>query len=189
VLGGTFDPPHVGHLVTAVNVAHLLDLDLVLMVVANEPWQKVGSRRITPAQERLDLVRAAVASVDGVEASDLEIRRGGPSYSVDTLAALRDEWPDAELFLVVGADAAAELHTWERPDELAAACRVVVVDRPGVVTRLPEGFDCLRLEVPRLEVSSTDLRARVVDGRPLRFLVPDAVVSLVRELDLYRDPR
>ncbi len=189
VLGGTFDPPHVGHLVTAVDVAHLLDLDLVLMVVANEPWQKVGSRRITPAQERLALVRAAVAGVDGVEASDLEIARGGPSYSVDTLAALHDEWPDAELFLIVGADAAAELHTWERPDELAAACRVVVVDRPGVVTRLPEGFDCLRLEVPRLEVSSTDLRARVVDGRSLRFLVPDAVVSLVRELDLYRDLR
>ena len=189
VLGGTFDPPHVGHLVTAVNLVHALDLDVVLMVVANEPWQKVGSRPITPAAQRLELVRAAVRDVEGIEASDLEIRRGGPSYSVDTLRELRSAHAGSELFLIVGADAASELHTWRRPTELAALCRVVVVDRPGTETRLPEGFDGVRVEVPRLEVSSTDLRARAVDGRPLRFLVPDPVISLVRELDLYRDPR
>lgn len=189
VLGGTFDPPHVGHLVTAVNVADLLELDLVLMVVANEPWQKVGSRRITPAEQRLELVRAAVDGVEGVEASDLEIRRGGPSYTVDTLTELRGRCPDAELFLILGADAASELHTWHRPDLLAAACSVVVVDRPGVTTRLPDDVAWTRVEVPRLEVSSTDLRARAVDGRPLRFLVPDRVISLVRDLDLYRDPQ
>lgn len=187
VLGGTFDPPHVGHLVTAVDVRHQLDLDVVLMVVANEPWQKVGSRRITSARRRLELVEAAVHDVDGVEASDLEIRRGGPSYSVDTISELRAEHPDAELHLVVGADAAAELHTWRRPADLAEMCRLVVVDRPGVPTRVPDGFDGIHLQVPRLEVSSTDLRARAVDGRPLRFLVPDRVISLVRELDLYRD--
>jgi nicotinate-nucleotide adenylyltransferase len=189
VLGGTFDPPHVGHLVTAVNVRHLLDLDVVLMVVANEPWQKVSSRAVTPADHRLAMVRSAVDDVDGVQASDIEIRRGGPSYSVDTLHALQRAHPDAELFLIVGADAAAELHTWRRPEEVARLCRLVVVDRPGVGTVLPDGFDGVRVEVPRLEVSSTDLRARVVDGRPLRFLVPDPVVSLVRELDLYRDRR
>jgi nicotinate-nucleotide adenylyltransferase len=189
VLGGTFDPPHVGHLVTAVNVRHLLQLDVVLMVVANEPWQKVGQRRISPPQQRLEMVRAAVADVEGVEASDLEIRRGGPSYSVDTMAALRLEHPDADLFLILGADAAAELHTWRRPDELAQLCRLVVVDRPGTETLVPADFDGRRVEVPRLEVSSTDLRARAVDGRPLRFLVPDRVISLVRDLGLYRDPR
>lgn len=189
VLGGTFDPPHVGHLVTAVNVAHLLELDLVLMVVANEPWQKVGTRTITPAGDRLRLVRAAVEGVERVEASDIEIRRGGPSYSVDTMAELHRLHPAAELFLVVGADAAAELHTWSRPAELAQRCRLVVVDRPGTETRVPEGFDGVRVEVPRLEVSSTDLRARASDGRPLRFLVPDPVISLVRDLDLYREPR
>lgn len=189
VLGGTFDPPHVGHLVTALNVRHLLALDVVLMVVANEPWQKVGSRVITPAPQRLAMVRAAVEGLEGVEASDLEIRRGGPSYSIDTVVELEQQHPGAELFLVVGADAAAELHSWRRPDELAQRCSVVVVDRPGVATTLPDGFDGVRVEVPRLEVSSTDLRARVVDGRPLQFLVPDAVVSLVRDLDLYRDSR
>lgn len=189
VLGGTFDPPHVGHLVTALNVRHLLALDVVLMVVANEPWQKVGSRVITPAPQRLAMVRAAVEGLEGVEASDLEIRRGGPSYSIDTVVELEQQHPGAELFLVVGADAAAELRSWRRPDELAQRCSVVVVDRPGVATTLPDGFDGVRVEVPRLEVSSTDLRARVVDGRPLQFLVPDAVVSLVRDLDLYRDSR
>lgn len=189
VLGGTFDPPHVGHLVTAVNVRHLLGLDRVLMVVANEPWQKVGTRDVTPAQVRMEMVRAAVRGVDGVEASDLELRRGGPSYSVDTMQALSEAHPGAELFLVVGADAAAELHTWHRPEELAATCSLVVVDRPGSETTLPEGFRGARVEVPRLEVSSTDLRARAVDGRPLRFLVPDPVISLVRELDLYRERR
>jgi nicotinate-nucleotide adenylyltransferase len=189
VLGGTFDPPHVGHLVTALNVRHLLALDVVLMVVANEPWQKVGSRAITPAPQRLAMVQAAVEGLDGVEASDLELRRGGPSYSIDTITELAQQHPSTDLFLVVGADAAAELHTWRRPDELAQRCRLVVVDRPGVATTVPEGFDGVRVEVPRLEVSSTDLRARVVDGRPLQFLVPDAVVSLVRDLDLYRDDR
>ncbi len=189
VMGGTFDPPHVGHLVTAVDVSHLLALDVVLMVVANDPWQKSGHRRVTPAEQRLALVRAAVLDVDGVEASDIEIRRGGASYSVDTLEELGRHHPRAELFLILGADAAGELHTWHRPDDVAAMCELVVVDRPGVETRLPEGFAGTRVEVPRLEVSSTDLRERTVDGRSLRFLMPDRVISLVRDLDLYGDPR
>jgi nicotinate-nucleotide adenylyltransferase len=189
VLGGTFDPPHVGHLVTAVNVAHLLELDIVLMVVANEPWQKTGRRVVSDPAHRLAMVQVAVADVDGVQASDLELRRGGPSYSVDTLAELTEQHPGAELFLIVGADAAAELHTWHRPDDLAGMCELVVVDRPGTGTRLPAGFRGRCVEVPRLEVSSTDLRARIVDGRPLRFLVPDGVISLVHDLGLYRDRR
>jgi nicotinate-nucleotide adenylyltransferase len=130
-----------------------------------------------------------VRDVDGVEASDLELRRGGPSYSVDTMRELAAVHPGAELYLVVGADAAAELHTWHRPAELAATCSLVVVDRPGSETTVLEGFRGVRVEIPRLEVSSTDLRARAVDGRPLRFLVPDPVISLVRELDLYRERR
>ena len=193
VLGGTFDPPHVGHLVTAINVAHLLALDVVLMVVANDPWQKSASSTDHPRAQRLAMVRAAVGDVDGVEASDLEVRRGGPSYSVETLAELRRTEPGAELFLVLGADAAAGLPTWERPDELAEMCELVVVDRPGAPgptdPRACPGFRGRRVEVPRLEVSSTDLRERAVDGRPLRFLVPDPVISLIREQDLYGDPR
>src|SRR5688572_4243255 len=90
VFGGTFDPPHVGHLVTAVNVRHELQLDVVLLVVANDPWQKSGDRRVTPAADRLAMVEAAVGEVEGLEVSDIEVRRGGTSYTADTLAALAD---------------------------------------------------------------------------------------------------
>ena len=187
VLGGTFDPPHIGHLVTAINVRHLLSMDVVLMVVANEPWQKVDSRRISPAADRLAMVRAAVVVEDGVEASDLEMVRGGPSYSVDTLLGLRAAEPATALFLVLGGDAAAGLDTWERPDVVADLCRIVVVDRPGVVSEVPVGFQVERVTVPRLEVSSTDLRERVRDGRPMRYLLPDPVISLIKERGLYGD--
>jgi nicotinate-nucleotide adenylyltransferase len=185
VFGGTFDPPHIGHLVTAIDVVEVLGLDLVLMVVANEPWQKVGSRRITPAADRLEMVRTAVAGVDRVEASDIEIRRGGSSYTVDTLQELRREDPEVELHLVLGSDAAAGLDTWERAEALGDLCRIVVVDRPGASTDVPGGFDVERVNVPRLEVSSTELRARAGAGRSLRFLVPEGVIALVRERDLY----
>jgi nicotinate-nucleotide adenylyltransferase len=185
VLGGTFDPPHIGHLVTAINVADVLELDVVLMVVANEPWQKVDSRRISTASDRLAMVTAAVEGEDGVLASDLELRRGGPSYSVDTLRELRSAEPDAELFLILGGDAAAGLDTWDRPQELAELCRIVVVDRPGTLSDVPARFTAERVSVPRLEVSSTDLRERVRDGRPTRYLLPDAVISLIAERGLY----
>ncbi|CAN5698374.1 nicotinate-nucleotide adenylyltransferase [soil metagenome] len=188
VLGGTFAPPHIGHLVTAINVRQLLDLDVVLMVVANEPWQKVGSRRISTASDRLAMVRAAVGGEPGVEASDIELIRGGPSYSADTLETLHAKEPDAEFFLILGGDAAGGLDTWERPERVAELCRIVVVDRPGVRTDVPDGFEFERVTVPRLEVSSTDLRERVADGRPTRYLLPDAVISLIAERGLYGDP-
>lgn len=187
VLGGTFDPPHIGHLVTAINVADVLALDVVLMVVANEPWQKVDARRISTATDRLAMVTAAVEGEQGIVASDLELRRGGPSYSVETLAELRSTDPDAELFLILGGDAAAGLDTWERPQELADLCRIVVVDRPGATSEVPGRFSYERVSVPRLEVSSTDLRERVRDGRPTRYLLPDAVISLIAERGLYGD--
>jgi nicotinate-nucleotide adenylyltransferase len=187
VFGGTFDPPHIGHLVTAIDVRDALGLDEVLMVVANEPWQKVGTRQITSSTDRLAMVAAAVADVPGVRASDVEIRRGGRSYTVDTLAALAEAEPSAERFLVLGSDAAAGLETWERADELDELCRIVVVERPGSTTELPSGFKLDRVRAPRLEVSSTELRARVARGQSLRFLIPDAVVSLIDTLGLYRD--
>lgn len=190
VFGGTFDPPHVGHLVTAVNVRHHLRLDRVLLVVANRPWQKVGTRAITPAEDRLAMVAAAVRGVPGLEASDLEIRRGGDSYTADTLATLRRTAPGSELFVLLGADAAAGLDTWERIDEVRDSSTLVVVDRPGSSSTLRlEGFDWVHVEVPRLEVSSTDLRERVRDGRPLEYLLPRDVIALLAERNLYEDQR
>jgi nicotinate-nucleotide adenylyltransferase len=186
VFGGTFDPPHVGHLVTAVNVRHALALDRLLLVVANVPWQKVGERAVSPADDRLAMVESAVAGVEGLEVSRLEIDRGGPSYTADTLADLRRADADAELFLIVGSDAAAGLTTWERVDEVRDLCTVVVVDRPGTAgEHPPTGWRWDRVEVPRLDVSSTDLRARVADGRPLDFLLPPAVITCIRARGLY----
>ncbi len=176
-----------GHLVTAVNVRYALSLDVVILMVANVPWQKQGTRPITPAADRFAMVEAAVAEVDGLQAGDLEIRRGGASYTADTLAALAEAEPGARLFTIVGDDAAANITTWERHDEVVDRSTLVVVDRPGAPVELPAGFDWVRVEVPRLEVSSTDLRARVVDGRPLDYLVTEPVLQLIRERGLYRE--
>ena len=186
LFGGTFDPPHVGHLVTAVNVRHSLDLDVVVLMVANVPWQKEGSRSITPAEDRLAMVEAAVADVPGLEAGRLEIDHGGPSFTADTLVALADREPGVDLFTIVGDDAAAGLTTWERYEDVIAHSTMVVVDRPGVPVQLPGDVAWIHVEVPRLEISSTDLRARFTDGRPLAYLVTDAVLQVIAERRLYQ---
>jgi len=185
LFGGTFDPPHVGHLVTAVNVRHALHLDLVVLMVANVPWQKEGSRRITPEDDRYALVEAAVAEVAGLVAGRDEIDRGGDSYTADTLKSMSDEFSGAELFTIVGDDAAAGFTTWDRYEEVAARSQLVVVDRPGESVEVPDEFDWLRVEVPHLEVSSTDLRARFVDGRPLDYLITEPVLDVIRRRRLY----
>ena len=190
VFGGTFDPPHAGHVAVAATARWALGLDHVEFVVANDPWQKSGERHVSPARDRLALTEAAVAGIDGLEVSDLEVRRGGPSYTADTLAELHRLHPGARLFLVLGADAAAGLPTWERVDEVRAACTAVLADRPGApATALPPGWDFVRIEVPRLDISSTDLRARVAGGQPIDGLVPPAVRAVIAERGLYGDAR
>ncbi len=185
IFGGTFDPPHVGHLVTAINVRHALHLDVVIMMVANVPWQKDGTREITPAEERFRMVAAAVEAVPGLVPGRHEIDLGGNSYTADTLDVVAREHPDAELFTIVGDDAAAGLQTWERSDEVARKSHLVVVDRPGTPVRLDRSVDWIRVEVPRLDVSSTDLRARFTDGRPLDYLVTDATMDVIERRSLY----
>ena len=185
LFGGTFDPPHVGHLVTAVNVRHALNLDIVILMVANDPWQKSGSRDVTTAEDRFAMVEAAVSVVDGVVAGRDEIDRGGPSYTADTLMSLAEEHPGAELFTIVGDDAAAGLTSWTRVEQVAEYSQLVVVDRPGVAVELPKQFNWLRVESPRLEVSSTDLRSRFSDGRPLDYLVTEPVLRVIEERGLY----
>jgi nicotinate-nucleotide adenylyltransferase len=185
VFGGTFDPVHVGHLVAAVNARHALDLDRVLLVVANQPWQK-HARTVTPASDRYAVVEAAVTSVDGIEASPLEVERGGLSYTADTLDELAGRHPDAELFLVIGADVADDLDSWERVEAVRDRVTLVVVNRPGVRPTKPlSGWQVVSVEIPGIDISSTDLRARAVDGRPLDFLVPEPAVRLIRQRGLY----
>lgn len=186
VFGGTFDPPHVGHLVAAVDALQELQLDTVLLVVANVPWQKLGQRPISSADDRLAMVRAAVADRPGIEVSDLEIRRGGHSYTADTLADLRAIDPDAELFVILGNDAAAGFASWERHDEVADLAHLVVVDRPGTPTPIDDAYSWTRIDIPELEISSTELRQRVAEGRSIDYLTPAAVVRCIHERGLYR---
>jgi nicotinate-nucleotide adenylyltransferase len=190
LFGGTFDPIHVGHLVAAVNVRHELNLDRLLLVVANQPWQKEGMRSITPAEDRFAMVEAAVGGVSGLEAARIEIDRGGPSYTADTVSEIAASEPDASLFVVVGADVADVLDTWERGEVIAGLATLVVVNRPGAVRTAPlPAWRVVEVEVPALEVSSTDLRARAADGRPLDYLVPESVVQTIRTRSLYADGR
>jgi nicotinate-nucleotide adenylyltransferase len=186
LLGGTFDPPHIGHLAAAVSVRHALGLDEVLLVPAGDPWQKTGTRAITPAPLRMEMVAAAAGGLDGIRASDVEVRRPGPSYSVDTVASLREVDPSLDVTLVLGRDAAAGLVTWHRYEDLLALARLAIVDRGGEPPVLPPGTDSVVVPMPRLDVSSTDLRARVASGAPLDVLVPAAVIDVIERHGLYR---
>lgn len=192
VLGGTFDPVHVGHLVAAVNARAALNLDRVILVVANVPWQKAGQRVVTSAEDRLAMVEAAVGGVPGLEAGRQEIDRGGDSYTADTLAQLAATNPGAELFLIVGWDVAAELTTWDRWEEIQQLATLVVVNRPGAGRPAGLDGDGWRVEevtVPNLEISSTDLRERAATGRPLDYLMPEGAVRCLRARGLYATSR
>lgn len=186
IFGGTFDPPHIGHLVAASDAGVALDLDVVLLVVAHAPWQKLGDHPISPAEDRLAMVAAAVADADGLEVSRIEIDRGGLSYTADTIADLQREHPASELFVIVGNDAAAGFATWDRHEEVAAGANLVVVDRPGTPTPIDDGFDWTRIDIPELEISSTELRVRLAAGRSVRYLTPPAVVTCIAGRGLYR---
>ncbi len=184
LLGGTFDPPHVGHLVAAECARVELDLDEVRLLVAGDPWMK---STVSTAEDRVALVRAAVDDHPGLAVDDREIRRGGPTYTAETLEELRVEEPDVEWYFLVGQDAARSIPDWERGGDVLELARFVVLTRPGhehddAPARIRE---LEHLMVPALAVSSTDLRRRYREGAATRFQVPPAVDGLVRELGCY----
>ncbi len=183
VLGGTFDPVHVGHLVAASDARAALTLDRVLLVVAGDPWQKRGEV-IASAADRLALVEAAVAEVEGLEASALEVEREGASVTADTLEDLAA--PGRDLFLLLGADAVANMSTWRRLDDTRDLATVVVIEREGEHAVPPgDGWSVEHLAIPRLDVSSTEVRSRLQRGFPVAGLVPSAVVRQIRDRGLY----
>lgn len=187
VLGGTFDPVHIGHVVAAVDARSALQLDRVLLVVAGDPWQK-RDRVVGSAQDRLALVEAAVDDIDGVEASAIEVDRDGPSVTADTLEVLHTA--GRELFIILGADAVANMSTWKRLEETRLLATIVVIERDGEHAEPPGvGWRVEHLPIPRLEVSSTDVRERLAHGRPIDGLVPAAVARAIRERGLYTDIR
>jgi nicotinate-nucleotide adenylyltransferase len=188
VYGGTFDPVHVAHVVVAVEVRFALGLDRVFLVVAGDPWQKRG-RVVATAFDRLALVQAAVGDVDGVEASRVEIDRDRPSVTADTLEELAAA--DRELFLVLGADAVANMGTWKRLDDTRHLATLVIVERAGDARAAApgEGWRVARVKVPRLDVSSTDVRDRLQRGRPVDGLVPKEALAVIRARGLYTGAR
>lgn len=167
VFGGTFDPPHVGHLIVASDAFDVLRLDRLLFIPSAQPPHKSGVHA-TPEQ-RLALTRAAIADDDRFEVDALELQRTGASYTADTLRILRNRYPDAELFLLVGADAAREMHTWHQPEVVADLARVAVMSREGDDEDFGDGL--MPVRVTRIDVSSTDIRERVRDGRSIRYFV------------------
>jgi nicotinate-nucleotide adenylyltransferase len=184
VFGGTFDPIHTGHVVAAVSARHALDLSEVLVVPAGDPWQKAGAVR-TSATDRLAVVAAAIEGVEGLRLCALEVERSGPSYTVDTLRALAGT--DRELVLVLGADAVRGIASWSRSDEIRELATIAVVQRAGDSVAMPPGpgWHTARVEIPRLDISSTDLRDRLARGAPVDGLMPPAAIRVVRERRLY----
>lgn len=183
LFGGTFDPPHLGHIVVATEARYRLGLDELLLVVANDPWQKSADTGITPAQIRLEMVQAAVADHPALLASDIEIRRGGPSYTVDTVEQLSPG--TGELTLVMGADTAAGLATWHRNEELASMVRIAVAARSGATPRLGPDWRVSTFTSPTVDVSSSEIRRRCREGEPIDHLVAPGVLAVIEAHGLY----
>lgn len=190
-MGGTFDPIHHGHLVAAEESRHAFDLERVLFVPAGAPWQK-ADRDVTPAPDRVEMVRCAVADNDAFEVSRVDVERPGPTYAIDTLRAIAAQRPGAELYFITGADAILEILTWKDPQEVLALATFVAVTRPGHdlagLRNLGIENRVAMVEIPALAISSTDIRSRVAGRRPIRYLVPAPVEAYIREHGLYGAP-
>lgn len=179
VLGGTFDPPHLGHLVVAQDVVEELELDRLVVIPAGDPPHRGA---VFPARLRLELVRESFRGDDRIEVSDLEVERDGPSFTVDTLERLRAERSPDELFCVIGVDQLRELHEWREPGRIARLARLVVMSRGGDApgpgdARADVDFEAV--DVTRVDLSSTRIRERLAAGRPVRYLVPERIRARV----------
>lgn len=184
VFGGTFDPPHLGHLMVANELVYQLELDRLLIIPASIPPHK-RDRDVTPGAIRLEMVNAVFGGEPGWEVSEMELDRAGSSYTVDTLRALKDERPDAELLLALGADQVAELDTWREPDEVLRLAALVGFARSGQEVPPVRGRPVRRVDVPHLEISSTEIRRRVAAREPFRYMVPPAVAAIIDREGLY----
>jgi nicotinate-nucleotide adenylyltransferase len=184
LFGGTFDPPHVGHLVLATHAKEQLGLDEVRFIPAGDPPHK-QRRDLSPAADRLAMTRLAVRGEPGFEVSTIETRRAGPSFTVDTLRRVAATSPRARLYLLLGGDSLDDFAGWREPGTILRLATVVVAKRPGARgTR--RGRRIVHLDSPEIEVSSSVIRGRVRAGRSVRGMVPDAVLAYIRRRGLYR---
>lgn len=192
VLGGTFDPIHIGHLIVAEEARTRLGLERVLFVPAGNPWLKQNNS-ISPASHRVEMVRRGIAGNPGFELSALEVERSGPSYTVDTMRALRQQLgAEVGLFFILGLDTLAELPLWKEPGELGRLCTLVVAPRSGErglqdLEASIEGLSgrVVQLDMPLIGVSSSEIRQRVAQGGSIRYLVPGAVEDYIAHQGLY----
>jgi nicotinate-nucleotide adenylyltransferase len=193
VFGGSFDPVHFGHLRMAEEARIQAGLDRVLFVPTQVSPFKVG-RTVTPGEQRLEMLHIALADNPAFAASDVELTRPGPSYTVDTLRLLKEQYPTAELFFLTGTDAVRDLPKWRQPEEILSLARFLVAARPGVdkadvLHALPDLWEAriAFIEMPELDISSTYLRERLRDGRSVRYLLPRAVEEYIVSRGLYRE--
>ncbi len=195
VFGGTFDPPHLGHLVVAEGAREQLGLERVLFIPAGQPWMKAG-QAVSPAFHRLEMTRLAIQGHPAFQLVDWEVAREGPSYTVETLEQLHRQEPSAELFCILGEDSLRELPRWRDPQRLIELCVLATYRRPGSEgLQLAELEDqvpgvshrVLFLEGPLIGISATDLRHRAAQGRSLRYLVPSQVEAYIRQHRLYQN--
>jgi nicotinate-nucleotide adenylyltransferase len=191
VMGGTFDPIHHGHLLTAEEALVQFKLHQVVFVPTGLPWMKEHTD-VSPAEHRYLMTVIATGSNPNFTVSRLEVERDGPTYTIDTLRTMKDEEPDAELFFVTGADAILEIIHWKQTDEIFELAHFIAATRPGYDLAVFEAEAPTRHEsvsvmnIPALAISSTDIRRRVHEGRPIRYLVPEGVKSYVEKTGLYR---
>jgi nicotinate-nucleotide adenylyltransferase len=186
ILGGTFDPPHIAHLAAGEAARGQLGVDTVTYIPAGRPWQKEGTG-VSEARHRLRMIELATEGVDYFAVDDREVHRDGWTFTIDTI----DSFAGEEVVMIIGADSAKGLPTWNRVDELVERAQIAVVPREGVrreeIESVVDG-DIIWLDMPSLDVSGTMLRRRVAEGRSIRFLVPDPVFDYVGEHRLYLGP-
>jgi nicotinate-nucleotide adenylyltransferase len=192
VMGGTFDPIHYGHLVTAEEALHQFQLDQVVFVPTGDPWMKEQTD-VSPAEDRYLMTVIATENDAKFRVSRMEIERTGPTYTVDTLRDLRSELgSDVDLFFVTGADAMLEIFRWKDPTELFDLAQFIAATRPGYdldafTENAPDEHPAvIVMQIPALAISSTDIRARVASGRPIRYLLPEGVKTYIEKAGLYR---
>ena len=194
ILGGTFDPIHLGHLIIAEEVRIKLGLNEIIFIPTGQPWLKVD-HSVTPAIQRTEIVRLAIEDNPHFKLCTLEVERTGPSYSVDTVAALREQLGAHPLFFILGSDSIAELHLWKEPCRLVQMCKLVVVPRVGLSPpdlkslerSIPGVSDrVIQLDAPVIDISSSEIRQRLAQGLSVRYLVPDEVGRYIARKELYR---
>ncbi len=195
ILGGTFDPPHIAHLIIAELARVRLELDKVIFIPAGEPWMK-SARIVTSADGRVEMVSLAISSNPAFSLSLIEVNRTGPTYTIDTIEQLSGEVGyDVGLFLLLGWDSAAELPSWKAPDRITKMARIVVFPRPGFTKPEPEDLEkampgiaerMVYMDEPYLGISSTCIRQRIREGKSVRYLVPDKVWQYIDEHNQYK---